>query len=191
MYRVSVIKCNISKYAKLKNEVKKVFDKENQYSVDGETWICKTCDSTLNTGNMPVQAWANGLQLSHIPPALKDLNCLERRLISQKIPFMKTVALPKGRQKGIQGPAIYVPTKLHHVCSLLPRLPDDAQIVAMKLKRKLVYNGHYMYEYVRPKLDLAALHWLKENNPKYKNIDVNIDVKNTDMRRMGGYLVGC
>ena len=88
---------------------------------------------------------------------------------------MKMVALPKGRQKSIQGPAINVPTQLHHICTLLPRLPEDAQIVALKLKRKLIYKGHYMYDHVRPHKVMAALQWLKLNNPKYKDIIVNDD----------------
>ena len=43
----------------------------------------------------------------------------------------------------------------------------------MKLKRKLCYKGHYMYEYVRPGKVMAALEWLKMYNPLYKEIDIN------------------
>ena len=42
----------------------------------------------------------------------------------------------------------------------------------MKLKRKLVYKGHYMHEYIRPKKVMSALKWLKQNNPLYKDVDV-------------------
>ena len=62
---------------------------------------------------------------------------------------MKMVALPSGKQRSIHGPAVNVPTDLSSVCSLLPRLPSQTQMVPMKLKRKLSYKGHYMYEYVR------------------------------------------
>ena len=61
---------------------------------------------------------------------------------------MKMVALSCGKQRAIHGPAVDVPTDLQPICSLLPRLPSQAQIVPMKLKRKLSYKGHYMYEYV-------------------------------------------
>ena len=48
------------------------------------------------------------LQLSEIPLELADLNV---RLISLRLPFMKTVALPSGKQTSIHGPAATVPLK--------------------------------------------------------------------------------
>ncbi len=45
----------------------------------------------------------------------------------------------------------------------------------MKIKRKLCYKGHYMYEYVRLAKVLAALEWLKANNPLYRDITINSD----------------
>jgi hypothetical protein len=48
-------------------------------------------------------------------------------------------------------------------------------MVPLKLKRKLCYKGHYMYQYVRPANVLAALQWLKSNNPLYKDVRINSD----------------
>ena len=45
----------------------------------------------------------------------------------------------------------------------------------MKLKRKLNYKGHYMYQSVRPEKMVIVLKWLKENNPLYSDIDVADD----------------
>ena len=70
----------------------------------------------------------------------------------------------------IHGPAVNVPTDLTPVCTLLPRLPSQTQMVPMKLKRKLCYKGHYMYQYVQPAKVLAAL---KLNNPLYKDVEMN------------------
>ena len=86
---------------------------------------------------MPAQAKANKLDLEAIPTELSDFNPLEERLISLRIPFMKMVTLPCGKQRAIHGPAVNVPTDLMPVCMLLPRLPSQAQMVPMKLKRKL------------------------------------------------------
>ena len=88
---------------------------------------------------------------------------------------MKMVALPCGKQRAIHGPAVNVPTDLTPVCTLLPRLPSQTQMVPMKLKRKLCYKGHYMYQYVQPAKVLAALQWLKLNNSLYKDIEINSD----------------
>ena len=70
-------------------------------SFDSKQWICKTCDSALSRSKLPVQAEANGLQLDTVPPELNDLYMLELRLISLRIPFMKLLALPSGKQQSI------------------------------------------------------------------------------------------
>ena len=97
----------------------------------------------------------------------------EVRLISQRIPFMKLVSLPRGKQVGIQGPAVNVPTDLDVVCEQFPRLPTECQIISLKLKRKLEYRKAYIHDYVRPEKVVKALAWLKQNNPLYKDIDIN------------------
>ena len=100
-----------------------------------------TCDRTLKRGDS-LQAKANGLQLSEIPPELSDLNALEIRLICLRVPFMKMVALPSGKQRSIQH--VNVPSKVDTICNMLPRLPSQSELVPLKLKRKLAYRGHYM-----------------------------------------------
>ncbi len=122
---------------------------------------------------MPAQAKANNLDLSDVPPELSDLNPLEVRLISLRIAFMKMVPHPSGRQRAIDIPAVNVPTNLKPVCTVLPRLPSQSEMVPMKLKRKMSYKGHYMYEYVRPAKILAALQWLRLSNTLYEDVQIN------------------
>ena len=71
MYRKTVILCNKTKYTKASPELLgNVFSANlTRISSDGKEWVCKTCDRALARGSMPVQAKANGLQLSEIPPA--------------------------------------------------------------------------------------------------------------------------
>ena len=88
---------------------------------------------------------------------------------------MKMVALPCVKQYAIHRPAVNAPTDLTSVCTILPRLPSQIQMIPMKLKRKLCYKGHYMYQYVRPSKVLTVLQWLKSNNPLYKDIEINSD----------------
>ena len=79
--------------------LKEVCDDKYKYvSRDGKQWVCKTCHNALCRGNIPVQAKANSLELSPIPPELSWLNPLELRLVSLRVPFMKMVALPAGKQ---------------------------------------------------------------------------------------------
>ena len=57
-------------------------------------YICKKCDISLIAGKMPPQAMVNNLQTFHMSSVLKDLNELEKNLISPIIPFMKVMTLP-------------------------------------------------------------------------------------------------
>ena len=63
---------------------------------------------------------------------------------------MKMVALPSDKQCSIHqhGPAVNVPSKVDTICNVLPRLPSQTELVPLKLKLKLSYRGHYMYDYV-------------------------------------------
>ena len=175
MYRKSVVPCNPAKYSKCSNDLLScVFSADLRYVCDtGNEYVCTTCDRALKRGVMPLQAKANGLQLPNIPPELADLNALELRLICLRLPFMKMVALPSGKQRSIHGPAVNVPSKVDTVCNILPRLPSQSELIPLKLKRKLAYKGHYMYDYITPQKLLDALCFLKANNPLYADIDVN------------------
>ena len=170
MYKKSVL-CNRDKYTKVGADVlNNVLSADLKYiSCNGNIWICKTCDRSLKRGSMPVQAKANGLQLSKIPAELSDLNALGLRLICLRLPFMEMVALPSGKQRSIHGPAVNVPAKVT-ICNVLPRLPSQTELVSLKLKRKLAYRGHYMYGYVIPQ---KALRFLKQHNPLYASVEVN------------------
>ena len=127
MYKQTVVPYNFGKYTKASSELlEHVFSPEHNYiSSNGKQWVCTTCDGALKKGNMPLQAKANGLQLCPIPSELSGLNLLELRLISLRVPFMKMVALPSGKQRCIHGPAVNVPSKVDNACTVLPRLPSD------------------------------------------------------------------
>ena len=174
MYRQNVQLFYNRKYPKLSNEqFRTILEPYIYTSVDGNTWICVTCNRSLSRGKMPRQAKANELELDQVPDTLAELNEIEIRLLSLRIPFMKIVALPRGKQKAIHGPAVNIPTKLDAICNLLPRLPDEAELLPMKLKRKLSYKSHYMYDSIHPQKMIAALQWLTENNPLYSQIELN------------------
>ena len=144
MYRKSVIDFQRANYPKATCEVlDKVFSPQyKRVSPYGNMYVCRTCHSALCRGNMPLLSKANGLELTPIPPELSSLNELKARLISLRVPFMKMVALPCGKQRCIHGPAVNVPTKIDTVCTELPRLPSQSDLIPLKLKRKLVYKGH-------------------------------------------------
>ena len=144
-------------------------------SIDGSIYICHTCHAVLKSGKIPAQSKANTMALDEIPEELKDLNNLELHIICKRILFMKLVKLPRGKQKGIKGAAVNVPADLGPACNLLPRLPADAHIVSLKLKRKLEYKQAYLHNTICPEKVITALHYLKNNNPLYADIKINED----------------
>ncbi len=102
MYKQSVVCLNNVKASS--GLLSDVFNPEFIYSSwDDKEYVCNTCHTALTRGKMPTQAIANGLKLPSIPPELSGLNSLEVRLISLRLPFMKMVALPSGKQRCIHG----------------------------------------------------------------------------------------
>ena len=130
LYRNSVVTCNRAKYTKCTEELLDSVLGSNYISNDGNVWVCKTCDCALKSGAMPAQSVAKNLKLDDVPPELANLEPLEIRLISLRIPFLKLVSLPVGNQKSIHGPAVNVPSKIDTLCTILPRLPSLSDLIA-------------------------------------------------------------
>ena len=175
MYRTTLIPYKGSSYVNIDQSITaSVFHESFMISShDGNYWICKTCHRHVCKNNVPPQAKANMLRLDLIPPELQDLHALELRLLAKRIPFMRIISLPKGKQKAIHGPAVNIPASLDPVCTLLPRLPESAHIIALKLKRKLDYKHAYLHNYIRPQKITQALQYLKTHNPLYDDVNIN------------------
>ena len=73
----------------------------------------------------------------------------------------------------ISGPPVNVPATLDQVIDMLPHMPNQLQQHPLKLKRKLEYKSHYMYDVIRRDQVMGAITWLKEHNPHYAGIKVN------------------
>ena len=87
---------------------------------------------------------------------------------------MKILSLFKyGSHYKVDGPPVNVPATLKKICNILPRIPDEAQVYPMKLKRKLKYKGSYMCNTIRNNVVIDALRWLKANNEHYNDIEMN------------------
>ena len=141
-----------------------------------EEFICIHCRQNLKQRNpkMPDQACANGLKLDDIPQDLQQLLTLERRLISFRLPFITIIVMRRyGGHYKVSGPPVNVPTTLDQVINMLPHMPNQLQLYPIKLKRKLEYKSHYMYDVIHKDHVIAALTWLKKHNNHYKDIEIN------------------
>ena len=144
-------------------------------SIDEEEYICTTCKNHLKKNAIPDISVSNGLQLDEITHELNDLNSLESVFISRRIPFMKLLALPRGKQRAIHGCVVNIPVNPEESVSVLPRPPSADAFITVKLKRKLQYRGHVRIHTVRPQKIEDALHCLKYDlkNSLYDDVIIN------------------
>ena len=108
--------------------------------------MCKRCDTTLKKKKIPSQAVWNKLQLFQFPDDIPCLNKLESAIIGKRILFSKIIIMPKGQFPKIKGTIYNVPIKGDTICNTLPRGIDSNWLILLKLKRKLSYFGHVLFE---------------------------------------------
>ena len=84
--------------------------------------------------------------------------------------------MSKGQFPKLKGSICNTPVNTADIINVLPHGADSNGLVVAKLKRKLSYHGHLYFEAVRPESVRMALKYLKENNPLYR--DIRIDVNN-------------
>ena len=152
---------------------------------DGSTdktghYICHTCKTAMKSGKKPSMAVTNGLQLVEILEG-SDLTELENNLIAQHINFQYIYCLPNSRWAATKKQMISVPVAPESVLNTvqqLPRLPRDAGLFPVQLKRKLSYEGCHKKEFIDPNKVLGTLHHLKNSgHPDYQFFDDMPDYK--------------
>ena len=113
------------------------------------------------------------LEVPGVPEELQGLTRLECRCIGLRIPFMMLQALRKGGLGQIHGPCVNVPATLEPIAKVLPRVPENIDLVLLKFKRMITYKSNYMCDYIRPQKVMITLLWLKENNPHYSHVEID------------------
>ena len=123
---------------------------------------------------MPDEACAHGLQLHDIPQDLQNILPLERRVIFPQIPFTTILVMRQyGDHYKVNGPLVSVPATLDQIIEILLHMPSEFQLHPVKLKCKLEYKSHYMYDMICRDCVISAITWLKEHNSHYTDIKLN------------------
>ena len=136
-------------------------------------YVAKTAYNKKKT-KIPDQACANGLQLHDIPQDLQNIIPLERRVISPRIPFITILIMRQyGGHYQVNGPPINVAATLDQIIDKVPCMPSDLQLYPIKLKCKLEYKSHYMYDTICRDCVISAITWLKEHSSHYADIELN------------------
>ena len=73
----------------------------------------------------------------------------------------------------LNGPPVSVPATLDQIIEILPHMPSELQLHPVKLKHKLEYKSHYMYDMIHGDHVISAIIWLKEHSSNYADIKLN------------------
>ena len=151
-------------------------DSSQPKGLQSNAYICITCKKHLCKGNIPPMSRANGLDLIDLGKNSDlKLSELENNLISKRLLFQKIYQLPRSRMAGCKDRLINIPVNDSDVINTvaqLPRTPNEAGLLEIKLKRKMEYNNFHKKEFVNPSKIFKALEFLKENNhPSYQFFD--------------------
>ena len=134
-------------------------------------YICHTCKTAMNRGKIPSMAVTNGLKLIDIEEGC-HLTELENNLIAQNINFQYIYCLPKSRWGATKKQMISVPVTSDTVLNTikqLPRMPREAGLIPVELKRKMIYEGCHKKEFIDPnKLYRVLDHLKKSGHPYYQ-----------------------
>ena len=140
-------------------------------------YICHTCRLVMKAGKIPSMSVANGLQLVNIEEDC-HLTELENNLIAQNINFQYIFCLQKSRWAATRKQMISVPVTPEAVLNtvqILPRLPRQAGLVELKLKRKKEYERSHKKEFVDPEKIMKVLLLLKNSGNPYYQFDNNLN----------------
>ena len=146
--------------------------------------ICTSCRASLNKGEVPANSIMNNLYVGETPEVLKVLNPIELMFVSKTKCFQTIVKpgpisnkLPRSeRLSAVKGNMIHLPLSTSITAETLyksatERLFEEAEdnvlLYGKPNKDREVWN-----HIVDRKKVLAALKWLCENNPNYKDIVV-------------------
>ena len=143
-------------------------------SEEGIEWICSTCICNIKQGKMPKLSVINGMEFPEKPAEL-NLNNLEERLISLRIPFMQIRSLNSGGQFSLKGSVVNVPADIEPTIRALPRMFHDSETIPVKLKRMKDFKHAVQTENIRPVVVMTALKFLLTNSEMYKEANIKID----------------
>jgi hypothetical protein len=164
---------NLRRNLRITDEIRGIFNEfDKELRLPEALVTCNRCYDTLRKGKMPGVAICNNMTLAEVPDQIKCLTWAETGLIKQVKAFMKIYLLCSGRgQKGMKGMTVHFAQQVQEVATILPQCGDNSDIVIVKEHLDGVQEHREIR--VRPIKVLAAIAWLIQNNPLYRNVSIN------------------
>ena len=181
LFRNSVTKFNSQKYAE-HSIVEKAIQEEtlqakSKFFVQGQHWICSTCQSYIKKEKLPKLCSQNSLQVYDRPEFL-NLTEVENVLIAPRINFIKMIKLPVSRMAGIKDKIINVPIPLDVIkqtIQSLPRTLEEASVIPVLLKRQKKLKNNHFQQHIRPAVILKAVEYLRYRYPHYEGLEFDYE----------------
>ena len=82
--------------------------------------------------------------------------------------------MPKVKSFKIKGSICNISVSEFDVnCNILPRPADSNGLIIVKLKHKLEYKGHLVFEVIRPHVVIQFVEFFRSHNDLYSDIELN------------------
>ena len=151
-------------------------------------YLCVDCNFSNNwtaCQELMLPVWYNEEQVIqyNVPPELSCLREGEKLLIQQVSVYVPLHHLMYG-QIGCRGHIVSFPQDVSAVCTTLPRLPEQVELIRV-IKRFKKSDGEISSKSfrIRKSVVMSALSWLKKFNTQYK--DITITEKNLNWIQNG------
>jgi len=157
-------------------------------------WVCRPCHTSLSRGELPELALANDLWVGPVPPCLEILTLPEQMLIARhytRVYVFKMYPKRGGgtwlpsdqRQRGMKGNVVSFRWNTNRVVDMLEGkiAPRQLKTLASVIAVSFIGSGKLPERWlratfrVRRQRVLDALLWLKQNNPLYHDIEIDMD----------------
>ena len=147
----------------------------NFFSFDGCLYICKTCHKKIVKGKVPYQSVSNKLEVYNFPSHFREIRKLKKVLTAKRLLFEKITIMPRGQMEKISGTICKISVSTTNVTNMLLQPADSNELVIIKLKRKLEYQGRVLFEPVRPVFLKSIFNYLRTNNHLYQDAVINTE----------------
>jgi hypothetical protein len=135
--------------------------------------------------NKTLPTWINNRNtvMYTIPRELQNLTIAEKLLIQRVSPLVPVIHVKNG-SLGIRGHVVSFFQDISGICNELPKIPADVSLVKVIRSGTTATGENISRSFtVNRNRVLAALHWLKRNNPLYNDIIIN----ETNLSWMNGH----
>ena len=121
------------------------------HSHDGELYIYLTRNKKIKENDIPCQAVANKLDTEKLPIHFQTIRRLETVLVFRRILFKNISIMPKDQSRRLKESICKIPiSEIYINCMALPRPVGSNGAIVVKLKCKVNYRSHVLFEPVRP-----------------------------------------